>query len=252
MQMPPGWYPDPWRVAVLRWWDGVQWTADVPPGAGVVHPSAFAVDVPAARSSEEGLWRWARAAVCAFGVLAVAELLALIFLGAEFGREARKILSTVPGGPPPRVDVSGIGWVAVTVDAAQLFTLLVGIVFLMWQYHTAKVARGLGYPARTTPGLGVGSWFIPILNLWYPYWALTDCLPPAHRLRATTIWAWGAYIAAQVLTAATLLVAVFSTLVALVPLVLALASVGTAVVLGYRLVTAVNEDHRRAVGEAGA
>ena len=23
---PPAWYPDPWRMAPLRWWDGVQWT----------------------------------------------------------------------------------------------------------------------------------------------------------------------------------------------------------------------------------
>lgn len=23
---PPGWYPDPWRQAPLRWWDGAQWT----------------------------------------------------------------------------------------------------------------------------------------------------------------------------------------------------------------------------------
>jgi membrane protease YdiL (CAAX protease family) len=24
---PPGWYPDPWRQAWWRWWDGVSWTA---------------------------------------------------------------------------------------------------------------------------------------------------------------------------------------------------------------------------------
>jgi hypothetical protein len=26
-QMPPGWYPDPWRIARVRWWDGYAWTA---------------------------------------------------------------------------------------------------------------------------------------------------------------------------------------------------------------------------------
>ncbi|HWS45786.1 MAG TPA: CPBP family glutamic-type intramembrane protease [Acidimicrobiia bacterium] len=35
---PPGWYPDPWRVAPARWWDGVGWTgftsAPPPPSAG--------------------------------------------------------------------------------------------------------------------------------------------------------------------------------------------------------------------------
>ncbi len=26
-EAPPGWYPDPWRQAWWRWWDGVSWTA---------------------------------------------------------------------------------------------------------------------------------------------------------------------------------------------------------------------------------
>ena len=33
-QLPPGWYPDPYRLASRRWWDGVRWTqlaALIPP-----------------------------------------------------------------------------------------------------------------------------------------------------------------------------------------------------------------------------
>ena len=29
---PPGWYPDPWRQATWRWWDGVAWTAFIDQG----------------------------------------------------------------------------------------------------------------------------------------------------------------------------------------------------------------------------
>lgn len=29
LQAAPGWYPDPYRQAPLRWWDGAQWTAQV-------------------------------------------------------------------------------------------------------------------------------------------------------------------------------------------------------------------------------
>lgn len=29
--IPPGWYPDPWRQAPLRFWDGFQWTWQLGP-----------------------------------------------------------------------------------------------------------------------------------------------------------------------------------------------------------------------------
>jgi membrane protease YdiL (CAAX protease family) len=28
---PPGWYPDPWRLAPTRWWDGIAWTGFTTP-----------------------------------------------------------------------------------------------------------------------------------------------------------------------------------------------------------------------------
>jgi len=37
---PPGWYPDPWGMGAVRWWDGHLWT-------GLVHGSPWGIEVPA-------------------------------------------------------------------------------------------------------------------------------------------------------------------------------------------------------------
>jgi len=43
----PGWYPDPWQAAPVRWWDGVSWTGFTP--AAPAAPAA--TEVPAATPS---------------------------------------------------------------------------------------------------------------------------------------------------------------------------------------------------------
>ena len=68
--------------------------------------------------------------------------------------------------------------------------LLVSLVFvvavifaLIWQHRAASAGRALGLPASHSPAWGVGSWFVPIVNLWMPYQALRDCLPPGDPRR---------------------------------------------------------------------
>jgi RsiW-degrading membrane proteinase PrsW (M82 family) len=49
---PPGWYPDPWRVAHYRWWDGRTWAANIANGRGEVPvPGAQAGRRPRLRAS---------------------------------------------------------------------------------------------------------------------------------------------------------------------------------------------------------
>ena len=55
----PGWYPDPWRLATARWWDGWAWSAAVlpagpmpasgPASAGAGEPMAGIADPPRGR-----------------------------------------------------------------------------------------------------------------------------------------------------------------------------------------------------------
>ncbi len=78
----------------------------------------------------------------------------------------------------------------VTVVVAAPFYVLV----LIWQYRAAKTARLLNLPAAHSPGLGVGSWFIPVVNFWFPYQALRDCLPPGHPDRPVVGRMWACFI----------------------------------------------------------
>jgi len=57
--------------------------------------------------------------------------------------------------------------------------LSAGISFLIWTYRTVKNAHCLTYrPLRYGPGWAIGYYFIPILNLFRPFQALSD----AHRV----------------------------------------------------------------------
>lgn len=142
------------------------------------------------------------------------------------------------------------GGVTLYLDLSGLLYVGVGTVFLMWQHSAATVARALGYPARTSPGFGVGSWFIPVVNLWYPYWALSDTLPPDHPLRGRCIWAWLSYMGMGVANVVAFFVAIASTVAAVVPMVIAGVLAVTAVGLGVQLIRAVAEDHARRLGAA--
>lgn len=57
---PPGWYPDPWGIAPVRWWNGAEWTPRTrgtfenppePPAELVIPPSQFWSDFKAATAT---------------------------------------------------------------------------------------------------------------------------------------------------------------------------------------------------------
>lgn len=89
---------------------------------------------------------------------------------------------------------SGISVIGALVIAATLF--------LVWLHRAYSSAIALGAEISYTPGYAVGSWFIPIVNLWQPLQvvqALDAAAAPEDRLENvatqhdTTLW-WGLWI----------------------------------------------------------
>jgi hypothetical protein len=122
-----------------------------------------------------------------------------------------------------------------TQNLVNPFTLVVGlatlaavIVACIWQHRAATAARALGFPSRRSPAWGVGSWFVPVVDLWMPYGAIRDCLPTGDPQRAHVLRWWIAWVVGAQLSFGASLCALFSAGVALavsVPAAIALLAV---------------------------
>ena len=61
-------------------------------------------------------------------------------------------------------------------------TFALGIVFLVWTYRVCKNAHCLSLNRlANTPGWAVGWYFVPIANLWKPYYALSEAYIESHN-----------------------------------------------------------------------
>ncbi len=119
------------------------------------------------------------------------------------------------------------------------------ILLLIWQFHAAKTAQLLYLPAAHSPGLGVGSWFIPIVNFWFPYQAIRDCLPPEDPGRRVVARLWMFYIMALVLNIMTAVLAFGGTSIAFI-LAAAAVALGAGFALnGIKAVQLIADAHQR-------
>jgi hypothetical protein len=64
------------------------------------------------------------------------------------------------------------------------------IVLIVFMYTAASHARDLRLPARLTPIWAVFGWIVPVVNLWFPYWVLRDCLPPQETKQRNLLLRW--------------------------------------------------------------
>jgi hypothetical protein len=268
---PPGWYPDPAGEKAWRWWDGYQWTgyasdpsapgvaaagggADTPAYATPAYATpaypGYQAGVPGAPSvherfaAEQKAAPWAKRALAGYLLLIV-----VTALGAwAESSTLREILHNI------RVQIDTGVVQSQTNQSANLnlFSVLdlaveapVYLLFLTWQYKAAVTARLLQIPARRSPGLGVGSWFIPVINLWFPYQAITDCLPLEDPGRRVVGRMWACFIASGVMNLATTVLAWVGSPVGFATAAVALGFGAGFAVQGARAVQRIADCHRQ-------
>lgn len=150
---PAGWFPDPEVPGQMRWWDGVQWQAS---------------RAPQRRPLGKDFGRLGRALVILLGLHGA-------FYLVTFG--------LYTWGVSPLADAyDGATWIqspgifdVIELSAGVLswISLLACIVvWCLWQFQLAQsTLRG---SVRRSPGMHVGSWFIPIVFWWFPYQNMKD------------------------------------------------------------------------------
>jgi hypothetical protein len=274
---PPGWYPDPAGGPGQRWWDGYAWTdatvlpqqpppppsahAEPRPGpAPEVAPWAVASAAPTTSGTtslvdnEQRIVPFARIAVVMPAVYYLVNLVVqrvnadqLLALGHQFRVDWHDAQNGVT--PPPYHGSSGLGPVNLLVGVV---TVVAVVNACIWQHRAASAGRSLGFASRRSPAWGVGSWFVPIVNLWMPYSAIRDCLPPDHPHRARVLHWWIAWIAAASLSAAAGVCALFSTGAALVVSIPAALACLAVIAWAPGIVTGIAAAHREAMANHAA
>ena len=126
---------------------------------------------------------------------------------------------------------------------------VVAVVFVcIWQHKAASAGRALGIPSQFSPAWGVGCWFVPIVNLWMPYLAVRDCLPPEHPHRPRVLHGWIALLLAGFLSVGAGCFLLFSTGAALVLSIPAAVACLAVIAWAPGIVVAIAASHQEILG----
>ena len=255
---PPGWYADPAGGLGQRWWDGYAWSdAVTQPVQAPPAPPPWAIASTRLASSqtmelvnfELSITPMARITLAYPGLSAViAVLFARVYASQlrDVGHQFHlSFIAAQNNLPAPTLNFPTFTGPMNTVFSVNgLLALAALIISLVWQHRAASAARALGLPGRLSPAWGVGSWFVPVISLWFPYRALVDCLAPTDPNRSAVLRYWLCAIGASVGNVAIVLASLFSSGAALVLSVpVALLAVGV-LAAAPKVVLAIASSHR--------
>ncbi|MBS2939164.1 DUF4328 domain-containing protein [Nocardioides sp. J2M5] len=178
-----GWYADPQDGSRLRWWDGSAWTA---------HTHAA---VPSGWSPRPRLGDgWPRLALAVQASLALTVLLSVFVVVSDrivldVWRRLADDPTSVPEAEATRADR------LMTASIAEVVvTVVCGVLFIAWLYQAHTSDRTDPAYNRRRSGWAIGGWFVPFVNLWFPFQVVSDLRdgargegrPPSAGLQ----WAW--------------------------------------------------------------
>ncbi|MEI2730095.1 MAG: DUF4328 domain-containing protein [Candidatus Nanopelagicales bacterium] len=249
---PPGWYRDPWEPSAnsgqLRWWDGLGWTSAIANPA-----SAFSNPDPRKDFENEVKYgRWARVGL----IVGAASYLLLypssVFLASMFRESVDQLgldrQSGLAANNARTAEVfQDLNIFSMAVNLINVGLLVAGVLFVLWFYHAATVARRLGMRARHSPAWAVGGFIVPIISFWWPYQSAMDCLPSDDVARGRVKWWWGLWIAMGVVGLATYIASFFSLTLGIGMAIVAMVIAVLAALAARDVIRAIERAHRAAL-----
>ncbi|MFZ4515021.1 MAG: DUF4328 domain-containing protein [Acidimicrobiia bacterium] len=135
---------------------------------------------------EQRAMRLAQLGVISITIGFVANLLLLDLLASDVHARLDHDLDPSVGlGSNPLRFAVGVGAIG-----CYLFVIAGFAAVVYWSYRAAKTGRMLSIPARKSIDLSVASWFIPLVNFWWPYQVIVDTMTREARERRWVLWWW--------------------------------------------------------------
>lgn len=192
--MPTGWYPDPDVTSTPRdrFWDGSSWTSRM--RLGRVYPRR--AHLGRGFFALAACLRWVLVAQVVLGALAAGIAVWTVSVLTRW----LSLPETITAQEGHRIDVAS----ATASGISAVLYLVTGVLFVVWLWKAYASDRVDPSRLRHGAGWAIGSWFVPILNLFRPYQIVRDlrrgilsglgASGPDPRRHVVSLW-WAAFLA---------------------------------------------------------